>query len=91
MGTMYRLKCGNSSFKLIDPKKVPPAGASGMPAQLGYRYVTFTVKNLSEICGALKDKGTKFTIEEMELRPGVRIAMVKDPDGNTVEFVQRSE
>ena len=29
LGTMYRLKCGNSDFKLIDPQKVPPAGASG--------------------------------------------------------------
>lgn len=91
LGTMYRLKCGNSDFKLIDPQKVPPAGASGMPAQLGFRYVTFSVTNLSEICGTLKDKGAKFTIEETELRPGVRIAMVKDPDGNTVEFVERSE
>lgn len=91
LGTMYRLKCGNSDFKLIDPKKVPPAGASGMPAQLGFRYATFSVTNLSEICQTLKKKGVKFTIEETELRPGVRIAMVKDPDGNTIEFVQRSK
>lgn len=90
MGMMYRLKCGNSVLKLIDPKKIPPAGPSGMPAQLGYRYLTFIVANLSEICQRLKEKGVKFTIEETELRPGVRMAMVKDPDGNTVEFVQRS-
>lgn len=90
LGVMHRLKCGNSDFKLIEPKKVPPAGPSGMPAQLGFRYVTFSVTNLSEICQKLKEKGVKFTIEETELRPGVRIAMVKDPDGNTVEFVQRS-
>ena len=90
LGTMYRLKCGKSDFKLIDPKKVPPAGASGLPAQLGFRYVTFSVTNLSDICRKLKEKGAKFTIDETELRPGVRIAMVKDPDGNTVEFVERS-
>jgi hypothetical protein len=31
-----------------------------------------------------------FEIEKQELMPGVTIAMVRDPDGNTVEFVQRA-
>jgi catechol 2,3-dioxygenase-like lactoylglutathione lyase family enzyme len=53
--------------------------------------VTFPVTNISEICETLKEKGVKFTIPETELMPGVRIAMVQDPDGNTVEFVQRDE
>ena len=90
LGTMHRLRFGTSDFKLIDPKKVPPPGPSGMPKQLGFRYVTFSVKNLSEICRVLKEKGTEFAIPETELMPGVRMAMVKDPDGNTVEFVERS-
>jgi hypothetical protein len=32
----------------------------------------------------------EFTVSEREIRPGVHIAMVKDPDGNIVEFVERS-
>ncbi len=91
LGTMHRLRFGNSDFKLIDPKKIPPKGPSGMPAQLGFRFITFQVSNLTEICQTLKEKGVEFTIPESEIRPGVRIAMIKDPDGNTVEFVQRSE
>ena len=90
MGKMYRLKFGESAFKLIDPKKVPPAGATGMGAQLGFRYVTFQISNLSEVCAKLTEKGIKFSVPETEIMPGVRIAMVKDPDGNTVEFVQRA-
>ena len=89
MEMMHRLSYGNSFFKLIDPKEVPPKGPSGLVDQLGFRYVTFPVTNISEICEALKEKGVKFTIPETELMPGVRIAMVQDPDGNTVEFVQR--
>jgi len=89
-GTMHRLRFGTSDFKLIDPKKVPPKGPAGLPKQLGFRYVTFQVANLSEVCAALREKGVEFAIPETELMPGVRIAMVKDPDGNTVEFVQRS-
>ncbi len=88
-GLMHRLSFGNSFFKLIDPKKVPPKGSTGLTAQLGFRYVTFQVSNLTEICKALKDKGVAFSLPETELMPGVRIAMVEDPDGNIVEFVQR--
>jgi catechol 2,3-dioxygenase-like lactoylglutathione lyase family enzyme len=40
--------------------------------------------------GASDFKLIEFTLPETEIRPGVRIAMVKDPDGNIVEFVERS-
>jgi len=89
-GTMHRLRFGTSDFKLIEPQKVPPQGAIGLENQVGFRYVTFQVKNLSELCAELKNKGVEFTLPEREFRPGVRIAMVKDPDGNIVEFVERS-
>jgi len=89
-GTMHRLRFGTSDFKLIEPKSVPPRGIIGLEAQLGFRYVTFVIKNLSQLCSDLESKGIKFTLPEREVRPGVRIAMVKDPDGNIVEFVELS-
>ncbi len=89
-GTMHRLRFGTSDFKVIEPKTVPPKGAIGVEKQLGFRYVTFVVKNLTELCAGLKSKGIEFAVPEKEVRPGTRIAMVKDPDGNIVEFVERS-
>ena len=89
-GTMHRLRFGTSDFKLIDPKVLPPRGAVGLENQLGFRYVTFVIENLSELCADLQKVGIEFTLPEKELRAGVRIAMVKDPDGNIVEFVERS-
>jgi catechol 2,3-dioxygenase-like lactoylglutathione lyase family enzyme len=89
-GTMHRLRFGTSDFKLIDPQTPPPRGLIGLENQLGYRYVTFGIKNISQVCSLLKNKGIEFTLPETEIRPGVRIAMVKDPDGNIVEFVERS-
>lgn len=89
-GTMHRLRFGTSDFKLFEPKVVPPRGAIGLENQTGFRYVTFAVKNLSEICRELQKIGIEFTVPEREIRPGVSIAMVKDPDGNIVEFVQLS-
>ncbi|OGP51471.1 MAG: hypothetical protein A2Y79_08120 [Deltaproteobacteria bacterium RBG_13_43_22] len=88
-GTMHRLRFGESDFKLIEPKEVPPGGAIGLEKQLGFRYVTFVIENLSQLCNDLKKNGIEFTVAEREIRPGVRIAMVKDPDGNIVEFVER--
>jgi len=89
-GTMHRLRFGSSDFKLIEPKTVPPPGAIGLEKQLGFRYVTFVIENLSSLCSELREKGIEFTVSEREIRPGVHIAMVKDPDGNIVEFVERS-
>jgi lactoylglutathione lyase len=89
-GIMHRLRFGTSDFKLIEPKIIPPKGAAGLEAQLGYRYVTFVVKDLSQLCADLKRIGVEFALEETEIRPGTRIAMVKDPDDNILEFVERS-
>ncbi len=89
-GTMHRLRFGTSDFKLIDPKTPPSRGVVGLENQLGYRYVTFVIKNIAQVCSLLKNKGIEFTLPEKEIRPGMRIAMVKDPDGNIVEFVERS-
>ena len=89
-GTMHRLRFGTSDFKLVEPKVLPPRGTIGLENQLGFRYVTFVIENLSELCADLQKIGIEFNVLEREMRPGVRIAMVKDPDGNVVEFVERS-
>ena len=89
-GTMHRLRFGETHFKLIDPSAKTPPGPVGFNAQLGYRTIAFCVTNISEVCAGLKREGVEFVVEEKQARPGVRIAMVKDPDGNIVEFVDRT-
>jgi len=89
-GTMYRLRFGSSDFKITQPNTIPPKGPIGLESQLGFRYVTFVIQDLSGLCSELQSKGIEFFLHEREIRPGVRIAMVKDPDGNVVEFVERS-
>lgn len=88
-GVVHRLRFGSSDFKMIVPSKETEKGALGLENQLGYRFLTFSVKDISEICERLKQKGVKFFRELKDL-PGVSFAMVEDPDGNIVEFVQRS-
>jgi len=89
-GLMHRLAFGESFVKLIDPKKVPEAGPLGLTKALGFRYLTFQISNIDEMCKACADAGLAFDIPKQELMPGVTIAMVRDPDGNVVEFVQRA-
>ena len=77
-------------MKLVDPKNVPPVGEIGLTKTLGFRYLTFQISNLDEVCAACEKAGVHFEMPKQELMPGVTIAMVRDPDGNVVEFVQRA-
>lgn len=87
-GNVHRLRFGTSLVKLIDPKQVPPPGPIGLEMQLGIRFLSFTIRDLSGACAALKKKGVEFTVPETQVMPDTRIAMVKDPDGNIVELVE---
>jgi catechol 2,3-dioxygenase-like lactoylglutathione lyase family enzyme len=91
-GTMYRLKCGTTVIKLLKLKKTPEAkpAPGGPMGGLGLRYFTISVPDIRGLMSQLEAKGVKPTVPVTEFRPGVTIAMVTDPDGNTVEFLQNS-
>jgi predicted enzyme related to lactoylglutathione lyase len=57
---------------------------------LGLRYLTIHVPDIKGLLERLETKGIEPFMPITEIRPGVRIAMVSDPDGNTVEFLQPS-
>ncbi len=87
-GLMHQLLCGDSMIKLVVLDKVPAQAAPGGPqGGNGYRYWTITVGNIGELLQACAGAGHKVVMKERELRPGVKIAMVEDPDGNWVEFL----
>ena len=89
-GTMYRLMCGTTTIKLVHPATEPPAAAApgGIPGAYGYRYWTISVSNLAEITDAVRDAGYTVVVPARELRAGISISIVEDPDGNWVEFLQ---
>ena len=89
-GTMYRLRCGTSTIKLVHPGTPPPASAppGGIPGAYGYRYWTISVSNLEEITDACAAAGHRVVVPVSEIRPGVSISIVEDPDGNWVEFLR---
>ena len=91
-GTMHRLMCGTTLVKVIKHDNVPekadntggPRGASGI------RYWTITVKDLDGMTEKCRSAGYTVAIEPREVRPGVRISMIEDPDGNWVELLENS-
>ena len=87
-GLMHQMMCGDSMIKLVVlDKALAPAEPGGPQGGAGYRYWTISVSNLGELVQACADQGHKVVMKERELRPGVKIAMVEDPDGNWVEFL----
>jgi len=89
-GTMHRLWCGDSLIKIVVPDRPPearPAGGGPMGAT-GYRYWTISVSNLAQLVDDCRARGYRVRVDPTEVRPGVTIAMVEDPDGNWVEFLQ---
>ena len=87
-GVMHQMACGDSVIKLVvlgsAPASAPPGGIQGAT---GYRYWTITVSNMADAVSACAAAGAKVVMKEREIRPGVKIAIVADPDGNWVEFL----
>src|SRR5439155_21514854 len=66
-GTLHRLRYGTSDVKLMDPKKVPTSGLIGRDKQLGIRYLTFVIRDRSNLCAALNQNGVDFTVPETRI------------------------
>ena len=88
---MHRLWFGDSLIKLVVPMEKPNAAPvkGGIPGTTGYRYWTMTISNLDEVLKDVEAAGHKIIQPRVEIRPGVSVAFVEDPDGNWVEFVER--
>jgi catechol 2,3-dioxygenase-like lactoylglutathione lyase family enzyme len=90
--TMHRLMCGTTLVKLVKHDVVSenadhkggPGGATGI------RYWTITVPDLEAITDKCRSAGYTVAVEPRDVRPGVRISMVEDPDGNWVEFLENN-
>lgn len=89
-GTMHRLRCGTTVVKIVVPEAELPAQAppGGIQGAYGYRYWTISVADLDDITTRCGDAGYPVVVAPREIRPGVRISIVTDPDGNWVEFLQ---
>ena len=65
-----------------------PSGPS--EPYIGLDHFGLLVENLDEAATELKGLGAEFTLEPHTLRPGLKIAFVRAPDGVRIELLERS-
>jgi catechol 2,3-dioxygenase-like lactoylglutathione lyase family enzyme len=105
-GSMYRLLCGETVFKVMAPGHDladKPADSSAPPFPTveelvggctrapGYCYVALTIGNIAEVYRACLANGHRIVFELAPTRPGTQLAVVADPDGNWIELVQHDD
>lgn len=92
VGHVTRLKWGESYIKMLVPDRVPAAVVppGGLSGATGYRYCTLTIVGIEDFVRRCRQAGAKVPVDARELRPGVKVALVEDPDGNTIELMQES-
>ena len=90
-GRMIQLKYGESLIKLIALDKTPSErGPTGISAACGYRYMTLLTADITAVIAKLEQEAVTIALPVTRLGNGAMIAMVEDPDGNIVEFVQEA-
>ncbi len=90
LGVVNKLQCGQSQIKLLvlenAAKSSNPGG--GFSAATGYRYLSLNISNIDSVVDDCKKDGCKVAVEVKEIRPGVKAAMIEDPDNNAIELMQ---
>lgn len=89
-GHMTRLACGTSTIKIVVNGREPAATSApgGIGGATGYRYFTISVSNLEEATEECSAAGYKVVVPPSEIRTGITISIIEDPDGNWVELLQ---
>jgi catechol 2,3-dioxygenase-like lactoylglutathione lyase family enzyme len=90
IGTLHRFGVGSSLLKVLEPETRPSGPpAPGLPWEAaGARYSTLHVSDLTSVMAMLTERGVESPTGVVEPAPGIRYAIVKDPDGNGVELVE---
>lgn len=88
-GVVHRLRRGVSTLRLLaleqPPEQSPVKGE--FTATIGIRYLALWVVELEVVVTSCRRWGLSVPVVPRELRPGIQVAMVMDPDGNTLELM----
>jgi lactoylglutathione lyase len=71
---------------------VLPDGKTNPPPVTPYQgldHFGLSVTGIDAVVAELKAKGAEFTMEPNDIRPGVRIAFLRGPEGVSIELLER--
>jgi predicted enzyme related to lactoylglutathione lyase len=88
---MWQFAVGECVVKLVQHERTPdaanpPGGSSG---GTGLRYWTMGVDDIDAAVARCEEHGASIPLPVTQLMPGIRIAMIEDPEGNVVEFLEQ--
>jgi len=90
LGKVNKFNCGLSQIKILVLEN-PPQNENirgDFTISSGYRYCTLNVRNLIEIVEECADNNHIVQTAPREIREGVTVAIIEDPDGNLIELMQ---
>ena len=89
-GTVHRLQFPGAVLKVMVPGVAPAAATAAEPffAMTGLRYLTIGTHDLDGVIARATATGGNIAHGPMELADGVRLVVLVDPDGNTIEVVE---
>ena len=84
------LKVGGANVFILpvvagDKTNPPPT-----PPYQGLDHLGLSVTGIDAVVADLKVKGAEFTMEPNNIRPGIRIAFLRGPEGVSIELLERS-
>lgn len=87
---LYKFGCGASCMKILHTQRESPVVPPGreIPAAIGYRWATYWVTNIAEVVAECEAAGSALPLPIRVNTLGNLVAIVEDPDGNLVEFVE---
>ncbi|MGN6690067.1 MAG: VOC family protein [Sphingopyxis sp.] len=88
-GKLVRLSFGDSFLKLLSPTSTPQAQSSPLTDRAGIQYITFQISNIDDANARITAEGVPVDMPLQELIPGLKVLMIRDPDGNIVELIER--
>ena len=82
------VKLGGANV-FIAPVKAGDNAPPVTPYQ-GLDHIGLTVKDIDAVAAEIKAKGVEFTREPTTVRPGVRVAFLRAPEGVSIELLDRN-
>ena len=84
------MKIGGGDIFIAEVYTGDKVGAPPKTPYQGLDHFGLKVTGIDTIVADLKNKGAEFTMEPTDIRPGVRIAFLRGPEGVSIELLERS-
>jgi predicted enzyme related to lactoylglutathione lyase len=91
IGTVHRLGAGDAMVKIMVPDDPPSASEPAREQfwdRAGLQYFALWVDDLDAVATRCMQAGGVVATGPLDVRPGLRSALVHDPDGNVIEVME---